>query len=124
MQLGLLSVLSAAAVLLSPLPPALLDFTRNFRLNEVMAGACRDGSVLAAGPLLLLLAAAVGGLGLLPLLLPLLPSGAGVGQLLAGADVSSGRWQAAYHPESVFHSHCLSLLLPLLSLSAGVFRAV
>jgi hypothetical protein len=94
MQLGLLSVLSAAAVLLSPLPPALLDFTRNFRLNEVVAGACRDGSVLASGPLLLLLAAAVGGLGLLPPLLPpllpLLPQGVGVGQMLAGADVSSG----------------------------------
>jgi hypothetical protein len=72
MQLGLLSVVSAALILLSPLPPAAMDFTRSFRLNEVVAAACRDGSVVAAGPLLLLLVAAVGALGLLPPLLPLM----------------------------------------------------
>lgn len=69
-QLGLLSVLSASLILLSPLPPAILEFTRSFRLNEVLSGACRDVSVLAAGPLLLLLVAAVGVLGLLPAGLP------------------------------------------------------
>src|SRR5689334_10795838 len=70
-SMALLSILSAALVLLSPLPLAVLEFTRSFRLNEGLAGACRDGSAAAAVPLLLLLVAAVGGLGLLPVVLPL-----------------------------------------------------
>jgi hypothetical protein len=70
-SIGLLSVLSAALILLSPLPPAILEFTRNFRLNEGLAGACRDASAAAAVPSLLLLVGAVGGLGLLPVMLPL-----------------------------------------------------
>ncbi|KAF6263733.1 hypothetical protein COO60DRAFT_1634883 [Scenedesmus sp. NREL 46B-D3] len=68
--LGRLSVLAAAAVLLSPVPPLALEFTRNFRLNEALSGACRDASLLAAAPLLLLLALGVGALGLLPVALP------------------------------------------------------
>jgi hypothetical protein len=39
--LGRLSVLAAAVVLLSPIPPLALELTRNFRLNEALSGACR-----------------------------------------------------------------------------------
>jgi hypothetical protein len=86
---ALLSVLAAAVVLLSPLPPAQLDFTRSFRLNEALAAACRSASALASAPLLLLLAAAVGGLRLLPLGLPL-PGAAAAAAAAAAAGGGSG----------------------------------
>jgi hypothetical protein len=86
-QLGLLSVLAAAVVLLSPLPPAGLEFTRSFRLNETLGSACRDASLLAAGPLLLLLAGAIAGLGLLPPGLP--PPGGAAACTAATVDVAA-----------------------------------
>lgn len=94
-QLGLLSVLSAALVLLSPLPPAVMEFTRSFRLNETVAGACRDGSIVTAGPLLLLLVSAVGVLGLLPPLLPL-PQVTAAGDWAAAAAAAGADAAGAY----------------------------
>lgn len=75
---------AAGVVLFSPLPPAVIDFTRSFRLNEPLAAACRSGSLFAAAPLLLLLACATGALGLLPTGLPL-PAGSGGGAAAAAA---------------------------------------
>eukprot|EP00879_Flechtneria_rotunda_P024111 GHRR01025555.1.p1 GENE.GHRR01025555.1~~GHRR01025555.1.p1 ORF type:complete len:603 (+),score=233.97 GHRR01025555.1:438-2246(+) len=63
---GVISILSAAIILLSPVPCAAIEFTRNFRLNEVLAQGCRDASLLVAAPLLVLLVLAAGGLQLLP----------------------------------------------------------
>jgi hypothetical protein len=103
-----------------------MDFTRTFRLNEVVAGACRDGSVVAAGPLMLLLVAAVGALGLLPPVLPLAPvSGATEWAAGGGADpgkptnvdvhccVREGRWLC----HIAFH---ISTLEPLSSRQCGI----
>jgi hypothetical protein len=42
--LGRLSVLAAAVVLLSPVPPLALELTRSFRLNEALSKACRWGA--------------------------------------------------------------------------------
>lgn len=93
--IGRLSVLAAAVILLSPVAASTAEFARNFRLNETLMKACKDTSVLLAGPLLVMMALAVGGLRLLPVQLP------GPAQRLEvewlaglGAVVDSGRWQS------------------------------
>ncbi|KAF8059713.1 PIP5K1 [Scenedesmus sp. PABB004] len=90
---GALSLLAAAVVLLSPVPAAAGEFARSFRLSEPLARACRDASVVAAAPLLVGLAAAAGGLGLLPP--PAAPTAGGALPAPGGAAADAGTLLAA-----------------------------